>query len=172
MQERTAGNASGWYQIEGSWNDTYEGVVRLLDWFWEHPVDFSRFSMEAGDIYTYKSLQEYPNAFTGYIPDFALWGYEQTSDALSLRNGEPFSYEGCYEADDRPPVWWIVDTELDYYEEQENLGKLETLTLDEVKTALEEEQHITFAWDNYFIKIYMGSEGTPEMFWEILEELR
>lgn len=36
-------NESGWYQITGSWNDDYEPVVELLDWFWMHPMDFSDF---------------------------------------------------------------------------------------------------------------------------------
>lgn len=36
-------NESGWYQITGSWNDDYEPVVELLDWFWMHPIDFSDF---------------------------------------------------------------------------------------------------------------------------------
>jgi len=34
---------SGWYRITGSWNDSYEAVVELLDWFWAHPLDLSRF---------------------------------------------------------------------------------------------------------------------------------
>ena len=38
----------GWYQISGSWNDDFEPVVALLDWFWEHPIDYSAFAMENG----------------------------------------------------------------------------------------------------------------------------
>lgn len=37
-------NESGWYQISGSFNDSYEDVVALLDWVWEHPVDFTEFT--------------------------------------------------------------------------------------------------------------------------------
>ncbi|MBQ7500932.1 MAG: hypothetical protein IJT91_08565 [Clostridia bacterium] len=33
----------GWYQITGSWNDSYEDMVELLDWFWSHPLELSRF---------------------------------------------------------------------------------------------------------------------------------
>lgn len=36
-------NEYGWYQISASWNDTYEDAVSLLDWFWEHPIDFDDF---------------------------------------------------------------------------------------------------------------------------------
>ena len=42
-------NDSGWYRVSGSFNNSYESVVELLDWIWEHPLDFSLFSMEAGE---------------------------------------------------------------------------------------------------------------------------
>lgn len=45
-------NSSGWYQIEGSWNDRYADMVDLLDWFWAHPIDFDRFPVEAGEVIT------------------------------------------------------------------------------------------------------------------------
>lgn len=54
-------NDSGWYQVSGSFNDDYESVAALLDWLWEHPVDFSRFSMEAGDEYRNGSPEEFQN---------------------------------------------------------------------------------------------------------------
>ena len=38
----------GWYQISGSWNDDFEPVVALLDWFWAHPIDYGAFAMENG----------------------------------------------------------------------------------------------------------------------------
>lgn len=37
----------GYYQITGSWSNDYESVVKLMEWFWEHPIDFSRFSSES-----------------------------------------------------------------------------------------------------------------------------
>ena len=36
-----------YYQITGSWSNDYESVVKLMEWFWEHPIDFSRFSSES-----------------------------------------------------------------------------------------------------------------------------
>ncbi len=36
----------GWYQISGSWNDDFESVVALLDWFWAHPIDYGTFAIE------------------------------------------------------------------------------------------------------------------------------
>lgn len=27
-------NETAWYQITGTWNDSYESVVELLDWVW------------------------------------------------------------------------------------------------------------------------------------------
>lgn len=38
----------GWYQISGSWNDDFESVVALLDWFWAHPIDYGTFAIENG----------------------------------------------------------------------------------------------------------------------------
>lgn len=39
----------GWYQISGSWNDDFEPVVALLDWFWANPIDYAQFAMELGE---------------------------------------------------------------------------------------------------------------------------
>ena len=38
----------GWYQISGSWNDDFDSVVALLDWFWAHPIDYGAFAIENG----------------------------------------------------------------------------------------------------------------------------
>lgn len=35
---------NGWYKIEGSFENSYESVVMLLDWLWEHPLEFSYFA--------------------------------------------------------------------------------------------------------------------------------
>ena len=32
-----------WFRIAGSFNDSAESVVALLDWFWEHPVTLDLF---------------------------------------------------------------------------------------------------------------------------------
>ncbi|MBS7370365.1 MAG: hypothetical protein KIG62_09575, partial [Oscillospiraceae bacterium] len=57
-------NEHGWYQISGSFLDSYEAVVELYEWFWEHPLDFSQFAMENGAEYTYTTLDEAPDAFS------------------------------------------------------------------------------------------------------------
>lgn len=41
-------NSTGWYQVSGSWEDSVEDMAALLDWLWEHPVDFDRFAMDRG----------------------------------------------------------------------------------------------------------------------------
>lgn len=38
-------NDRAWYQITGSWKDSCQSVAALLDWVWEHPVDFGRFAL-------------------------------------------------------------------------------------------------------------------------------
>ncbi len=165
-------NEAGWYQIEGSWNDAYEDMAELLDWLWEHPIDFARFPMEAGDAYTYVEREDFPEAFAGYIPDFTIWGYEATSESLTLKNGEPVSFEGCYEDEGRPSVWWVLESEPGFYDLEDNLGDLGELTQEAVTEALHGEQHITFTWDGFCVRIYMGSTGTPELIWGIVESVR
>jgi len=89
---------NGWYQISGSWNDSYEAVVELLDWFWEHPIDFKQFPMDAGDNYTDTTLAEMPDAFHDYLPDFASFGFVEEVAYVSLKNGKPIHFEGHYVA--------------------------------------------------------------------------
>lgn len=34
---------NGWYQISGSFADSYESVAELMQWFLQHPIDFAHF---------------------------------------------------------------------------------------------------------------------------------
>lgn len=43
-------NDSGWYKIGGSWMDSYEAVVELMEWFWDHPLDFEMFAKDKEDM--------------------------------------------------------------------------------------------------------------------------
>lgn len=40
-------NSTGWYQVSGSWGDSIEDMAALLDWLWEHPIDFDRFHINS-----------------------------------------------------------------------------------------------------------------------------
>ena len=89
-------NNNGWYQITGSWNDSYKDVIELLDWFWEHPIDFSYFQIENGDILIGSDLLEHPHAFSEYLPNFAELGFVYEVSSMVLKNGEPVSLEVHY----------------------------------------------------------------------------
>lgn len=174
-------NERGWYQIEGSWNDSYEAMVLLLDWIWEHPIDFERFTIEAGDSFTYIKLTQMPDAFIGYIPNFSEFGFIEETDTLTLKNGEPYAFEAnyvahadaelvkvsaYYDVEGWTNIHWYITTAPDYYDLQDNLGELHELTEQMVLDALENNTNLAFTWAGYFIRIY---SNTPQEVWAILE---
>jgi hypothetical protein len=166
-------NDTGWYQITGSWNDSYESVVQLLDWVWEHPVDFDRFDMRLGVEYTYSTLDEYPNALADYIPDFSIIGYELGENNVGLKDGEPVSFEGHYYPggdEEQPEIHWCVDTELDPYYQQESLGDISLLTEQIVTDTLSEGSSFSFTIGDCFIKVYTKEAQAHEA-WLLVESL-
>lgn len=129
-------NKYGWYQIAGSWNDSYSDMVMLLDWLWEHPIDFERFPIEKGDNYTYIPFTDYPNAFSGYLPNIKKLGYKKEDESITLKNGIPCSFDGYYLSENLPGFSFHIDTEPDYYEQQEIIGDIESLTLESIIDAM------------------------------------
>jgi hypothetical protein len=124
-------NDTGWYQIKGSWNDSYESLVELLDWVWEHPIAFELFDISRGVEITSSTLDEYPDAFENYIPDFDAWGYVLGENNISLKDGKPFGFEGhyyVYSDEGKVEIHWCVNAEPDYYDQQESLGDISELT--------------------------------------------
>ena len=177
-------NESGWYQIEGSWNDSYASMVALLDWIWEHPIDFGLFSIDAGDHFTSTTLDQMPGAFSGYIPDFAAYGFIKESDYVSLKNGAPYAYEGqfiahtpeelvkegsYYDVEGWTIIHWCIFTDPEYYYIRESLGELNELTEQIVFGQFDSSRNqsrIAFTWDGLFIMIY---SNTPQELWAIIE---
>lgn len=177
-------NDSGWYQIKGSFNDNYASVVELLDWIWEHPVNFTRFPMEAGNEFTHIKLTEYPGAFADYIPDFESFGYINEFTSLTLKNGEPYSFEGNYvaHADEKSVkegtysdivgwtnIHWCIATEPDFYDIKDSLGEMKNLTEQIIEETLKNESNFAFMWDDYLIRVYTKSAKEA---WNIIETLQ
>ena len=177
-------NQHGWYQIEGSFNDNYAPMVLLLDWFWERPIDFERFPMEEGDSFTHSILDERPDAFAGYIPDFAAFGFIAEQEYLSLKNNEPYSFEGHYVAhvpeelvkesnyysvEGWTYIWWCVKSNPDYYDSQNSLGELDELTEQVILGIEGNSGHFGFFWSGYYIE---GYTNTPPELWMILQQIR
>ena len=176
-------NQYGWYQIEGSFNDSYAPMVLLLDWFWEHPVDFERFPAEAGDSFTHSTLDEHPYAFAGYIPDFAAFGFIAEQQALTLKNEIPYSFEGHYVAhapeelvkesnyysiEGWTYIWWCVKSNPDYDDSRRGLGELDELTEQIIMGITEIGGYFGFFWSDYYIE---GYTNTPEELWVILQHI-
>ena len=176
-------NQYGWYQIEGSFNDSYAPLAQLLDWFWEHPIDFERFPAEEGDFYTYSTLNEHPDAFAGYVPDFVAFGFVAEQELLSFKNDEPYYFEGHYVAhapealvrennyyniEGWTYIWWCIKSDPDYYDHQNSLGELDTLTEQSILEVAENSGYFGFFWRDYFIH---GYTNTPQELWIVLQRI-
>lgn len=177
-------NETAWYQIAGSWGDSYESVAALLDWVWEHPVDFEMFAMEKGAEITTVHLSDDPNAFAEQLPDFKTLGYFLGEDYLQLKDGEPYAFEGhyytgvtpeqvadgsFYELEGWTEIHWCIDAQPDYYDLQKCLGNLSELKKEQAVQALTEGSNFSFMLDGAFIKIYCKD---AEEAWRAVESLK
>ena len=169
-------NDTGWYQIRGSWNDSYASMAALLDWLWEHPIDFTRFPMDAGDKYDYLyangGLADIPEVFTAHIPDLAALGYETEAQWLTLKNSDPVYFEGSYCSANIPSLSWSINAEPDYYDRERVVGELGDLTYELVAEVRSQGQDIYFTWDGYIIAVYISDIGTAEDLWQVIESVQ
>lgn len=177
-------NENGWYQISGSWNDSYEAVVELLDWFWDHPLDLEQFPMEAGDEYTFTSLSEMPDAFSEYLPDFSAFGFIESETSLVLKNGIPVRFEGFYvahaseeqvraytfyEVEGYTMMHWGVNAEPDVYDLEDCLGDIHTLTREQILDILEGgSRKVSFMQGDLLVFVYPDDANEA---WQLIESL-
>lgn len=176
-------NETAWYQIIGSWGDSYESMAELLDWVWEHPIEFDLFTIDKGAEIINSDLEAYPGAFAEYIPDFQAFGYFLGDNSLRLKDGIPYRYEGHYytgideaKVEDGSylfeegwsEIHWCIDTEPDYYDLQDCLGDISGLSLQLIADTLTEKSHISFMLEDCFIKVY--GEDANEV-WAVVESL-
>lgn len=181
-------NATGWYQITGSWNDSYESTIGLVDWFWDHPIEFSNFKMENGDIIVGSDLLEHPEAFSEYLPKLAEEGFVYDLSSIELKNGEPEYLEVHYLSNVTPEqvengdyivgeggcerVHWCIDANpsknaLNGVTKIEDLSKDEIMslkTVDEVTT----ETKIRFIQGKCLVTIYTSD---VESAWKLIETI-
>ena len=177
-------NESGWYQLAGSWNDSYESMALLLDWVWARPINLTRFPIDAGDHFTSIKLEQMPDAFEGYIPDFSAFGFIEETNYLQLKNGTPYAYEGHFIAHAPEELvkegayhgvagWttihWCIFTNPEYYSLAESLGELNELTEEIVLSRFDSSRNqsgVSFTRDGVFIKVY---SNTAHELWAVLE---
>lgn len=177
-------NDTAWYRIAGSWGDGYEPMAALLDWVWEHPVDFGMFTVDKGVEITHISLADYPDAFAAQIPDFEALGYFPGENYLQLKDGDPYTFEGHYytgvtpkqvadhsylEMEGWAEIHWCIDAQPDYYDLQNCMGNLSELTREQVTEALTSGSNFSFLLDGVFIKVYCKDAAEA---WRTVETLK
>lgn len=175
---------TAWYQITGSWGDGYAPMVSLLDWVWEHPVDFEMFAMEKGVEITGVRLTDCPEAFAEQIPDFEALGYFLGEHYLQLKDGVPYTFEGHYytgvtpeqvedgsyfEMDGWSEIHWCINTQPDYYDLINCMGDISELDREQIIKALTENSNFSFLLDGVFIKVYCKDAAEA---WKAVESIK
>ena len=176
-------NNTVWYQITGSWNDSYEAVAELLDWIWEHPIDFKLFAVDEGSTVTFSSLDKYPTAFSGELPAFDSLGYIRGEHYLKLKNGVPYVFEGYFykgidseivESGDIPSegdwieIQWYIESDPDYDDLQGCSGTLTDLSQQQVYNIISEKGKISFLHNSHLVKVYCNE---ADEVWDLLKSL-
>jgi len=133
-----------------------------------------RFPIEA-DYYTQTSLDEYPDAFQGYIPDFEALGFVVTDGnsrgvkgILDLKNGVPYLLQFFIESSGHHV--WYISTDPDYFEfvHIESSGELKELTEQIVFDAINNQSTIKFAWDDVYFAVQVTA---PQDVWAIIQHM-
>lgn len=166
-------NDSGWYQVTGSWNDRYEDVVALMEWFFDHPIDFTRFPIDQGDQYTYTTLEDMPNAFENDLPDFAAVGLESYDSTLTLKNGEPSALEIHFMINEKEVIHWCLETEPDYYDLMDHMGDIASLTKEQVMSLkpvdnVTTQTRIKFMQGDKVITVFASDMGIA---WDLIASI-
>lgn len=181
-------NDSGWYQISGSWKDSYEDVVSLFEWFWNHPVDFSWFTKESGDTYSYNIVNDISGYFSEYLPDFAAHGFVCRTASVILKNDIPVKIEaymvpdvskeqlenGQYTGNGVSEIQWCLNTEPDYYDREWVKVELKDLTKEQVVglTPIDNvtaETRIRFRQNDNVVTVYATDLDRA---WELISSIQ
>lgn len=173
----------GWYQIGGSWNDSYEDVVALLDWFWEHPLCLDRFTEPPEGAILTVSRSEQPDAFREQVPDFTSLGYETQTERInmwicgdgskpgSVYRLHPVCFEGVYTRGDTV-VRWTVSQSADADAWKNCLGRPEEITEEKVKEAISRNGSFNLFFDAPCMATLSIENGTAADAWEIVQSLQ
>ncbi|MBE5948192.1 MAG: hypothetical protein E7261_04085 [Lachnospiraceae bacterium] len=174
-----------WYQIKFGWKCTYDDAVRILDWIWEHPIDFNLFTIDRGTEITRSNLEEMPEAFSEYIPDFSeLFDYVCADNFINLKDGEPYEFQGSFfsdvkvlgEYDTSTRISWYIYAQPDYYVLQRCMGDISEITeqlvtdiFSEISDFTYTDGEIIFMKDNYLIWV---SGKDADIVWHAIESLK
>ena len=164
---------AGWYQVGGSWNDRYEDVAALFEWFWANPLALSRFAEPRSMIFS--DRVSYPDAFREMIPDFSSLGYAAESELVNLGSrfgGEtaPVWFEGVYTRGD-VRIRWTVSVGADKDAWDACLGRPREVTQEQLTEALTGENRVALFFDMpAMATVYPEKGGVPEV-WEIIRSM-
>lgn len=167
----------GWYQIGGSWNDSYEDMVALLDWFWAHPLRLDRFASPPEGTILPVSRLEQPDAFREQIPDFSALGYTAEDERVYLWQREdesvPVGFEGVYTRGGTR-IRWTADVAADADAWHACLGSPDEVTEEKVSEAVSEggSFNLFLFVDAPCMVTVTVEQGTGGDAWEIVQSLQ
>ncbi len=172
---------AGWFEVFGSWNDSYEDVVALFEWFWAHPLDLMPFEEPPEGTMIRSTRAQHPDAFSDAIPDFGALGYEAVSELVNLGQygigGEliPVWFEGIYTRG-RTVVRWSLSTGADKDAWEACLGRPREVTEEKLAEAMADKN-----WVNLFsdwssdgpalMATLRLEQGDPADVWEIVQSI-
>jgi len=133
-----------------------------------------RFPIEA-DYYTSVFLDEQPDAFRGYVPNFAALGFTvyetYGTGVLVLKNGIPYLL--MFSGVSRSNVYfsWHVSPVLDqyYFYSTDTQGELKKLTKQAVYDEINKNKSILFTWDEFYFEIYSRE---PQDAWTVIQHMQ
>ena len=170
----------GWYRITGSFNDSFEDMAALLDWFWGHPLSLSRFPA-SGETIASVSRAEHPDLFNEQLPDFAALGYtaenEQVNMGMLFDRWVPVWFD-CVYTRGETRIRWTVSAGADKDAWAACLGRPIDITKEKITNALSQKNsfNVEFLSDSIYDTVYMATltlkQGTADDAWEIIQTLQ
>ena len=92
--------AQGWYQITGTPKNTYEDVISLLDWFWEHPIDLDRFAVPNEGSFIYTDGSQRPGEYAEILSAIEALGYASQNEQVNYfefdEKARPVYFNGVF----------------------------------------------------------------------------
>lgn len=140
----------GWFQVQGSFKDSYEDVIAFFDWFWAHPFDLSGYASVPDDLMIRSTRAEYPDAFSGMIPDLTSLGYTAVSESVNLGSVggavKPVWFEGIYTRGETR-IRWTINTGADADAWAHNIGRPSEITEEKLARALSGQECVNIFFD-------------------------
>lgn len=177
-----------WYQIYGDPGITFEEMVRVLDFFFEHPMNVERFEYRAGGQLHTSSLEYHPEAFSGLYPTEELTGRCPPMNGvpeLDMLDDYAYGISCIYERDvDGTAVerWEAYDMRYECYQDVDwdrmhSIGDLDGLTEEDVEAYMEDagpyQYRLAFSWgEGYRVAVKVKFGATARELWELLCAVR